>query len=129
MKFIILCAIIVLSQPPAQIQPAGSFPTEITTIENPELITFECTAYCPCSLCCGQWANGITASGTIARAAHTIAASKEYPFGTQIELNGTIYTVEDRGGAIKGNKIDVYFDTHEEALQFGRRKIEGRVLY
>ena len=36
-------------------------------------------------------------------------------------INGHTYTVEDRGGAIKGNKIDIYVDSHQEALKLGRK--------
>ena len=100
----------------------------IETEREYELVTFNCTAYCPCSICCGQWANGITASGSTATAGRTIAASKTYAFGTEIEINGIVYVVEDRGGAIKGNNIDIFFDTHAEALQFGRQQLEGKVL-
>jgi len=39
-------------------------------------------------------------------------------------IDGREYTAEDRGGAIKGNKIDVFFDTHKEALNFGRQTAE-----
>lgn len=79
---------------------------------------YKLTAYCGCSKCCGK-STGITASGTKAKANHTIAASKNFAFGTKIEIDGCIYVVEDRGGAIKGNKIDVYFSSHSEALNFG----------
>ena len=82
------------------------------------------TAYCPCRKCCGKWANGITASGTTATPNHTIAAPKSFAFGTVLIINGQEYVVEDRGGAIKGRKLDIYFDTHREALQWGRRKCE-----
>jgi 3D (Asp-Asp-Asp) domain-containing protein len=86
------------------------------------------SAYCACIQCCGK-TNGITASGTQATANRTIAASSAYPFGTKIEIEGMgIYTVEDRGGAITGNKIDIYFDSHQEALQFGRRNLQIKVV-
>lgn len=86
------------------------------------------SAYCPCAKCCGK-TNGITASGTKATAKRTIAAPKNYAFGTKIEIAGMgVYTVEDRGGAITGNKIDVYFNTHQEALQFGRRNLQIKVV-
>ena len=86
------------------------------------------SAYCACMQCCGK-TNGITASGTQATANRTIAASSVYPFGTKIEIEGMgIYTVEDRGGAITGNKIDIYFDSHQEALQFGRRNLQIKVV-
>ena len=79
---------------------------------------YKLTAYCGCSKCCGK-STGITASGVKAKANHTIAAPKNFVFGTKIEIDGNIYIVEDRGGAIKGNKIDVYFSSHSEALNFG----------
>ena len=86
------------------------------------------SAYCACVKCCGK-TNGITASGTKATAGRTIAAPKNYAFGTKIEIAGMgTYIVEDRGGAITGNKIDIYFDSHAEALKFGRRNLQIKVL-
>lgn len=81
---------------------------------------FQLTAYCKCSKCCGKWSEiPGTASGAMPKANHTIAADKKFKFGTKLKINDTIYTVEDRGSAINGNHIDIYFDTHEEALEFG----------
>ena len=77
--------------------------------------------------CCGK-TNGITASGTHATANRTIAAPKTFAFGTKVVINGVTYTVEDRGGAIQGNRIDIYMDTHSEALQWGVRYLEVDVL-
>ncbi len=89
---------------------------------------FTLTAYCPCTICCGQWSNPsnpTTASGTTATAGRTIAAdTSRFPFGTQLVINGQVYTVEDVGGAIKGNKIDIYFNTHQEAINFGRQSAQ-----
>lgn len=90
--------------------------------------TFETTAYCACAQCCGK-SDGITASGTYATQGRTIAAPSNYAFGTEIEINGNVYVVEDRGGAIKGNRIDIFFDSHSEANNYGRRTIEGKVYY
>lgn len=71
--------------------------------------TFKITGYCSCSRCCGK-SNGITASGTKATAGRTIAAdTSKYPFGTKMVIDGHTYTVEDRGGAISGERIDMYF--------------------
>ena len=81
---------------------------------------FLLTGYCPCVICCGK-TNGITASGALATSNHTIAADRRYAFGTKMVIFGQVYTVEDRGGAINGNHIDIFFNTHEEALQFGKR--------
>jgi len=91
-------------------------------------VTFETTAYCPCSKCCGK-SDGITASGTRATAGRTIAAPSTYAFGTQIEIDGVIYTVEDRGGAIKNNRIDIFFNDHQTANNYGRQWVEGKVYY
>lgn len=85
---------------------------------------FVVTAYCPCAKCCGK-TNGITASGTQATAGRTIAAdTSRFPFGTQLVINGNVYTVEDRGSAIGGNRIDIFFNTHQEAINFGRRTVD-----
>ncbi|MCI9616576.1 MAG: hypothetical protein HFG31_01065 [Eubacterium sp.] len=83
--------------------------------------TYKITGYCGCSSCCGK-TDGVTASGTQATAGRTIAAdTTKLPFGTKVVIDGHTYTVEDRGGAIKGNKIDVYFSSHSKALQWGVR--------
>ena len=81
---------------------------------------YKITAYCPCSKCCGK-SNGITASGTKATAGRTVAASSNFALGTKLNINGHIYTVEDRGGAINGNKIDIFVNSHSEALAWGVR--------
>lgn len=81
---------------------------------------FKLTAYCPCSKCNGKWAGGITSTGAKAKANHTIAVDpKVIPYGTVVLINGQSYIAEDCGGAIKGNKIDIFFDTHTEASNFG----------
>ena len=82
------------------------------------------TAYCPCEKCCGK-SDGITSTGVKAKANHTIAADpKILPYGTEIRCGYGEFVVEDTGGALKGkNRIDFFFDTHEEALQFGRQNI------
>lgn len=95
---------------------------EIITTTQDELIGyFTLTAYCSCSSCCGK-SDGITASGTKAQAYHTIAAdTRVLPFGTVVYINGEDYVVEDTGSAIHNNRIDVYFNSHSEARNFGRR--------
>lgn len=90
---------------------------------------FEATAYCACPKCCGKWADGVTALGTKATAKRTIAVdSNLIPLGSKVEIEGLgIYIAEDTGSAIKGKIIDIYFDTHEEALKFGRQKVNIRI--
>ena len=88
---------------------------------------YKVTAYCACMQCCGK-TNGITASGAKATANHTIAAPSTFAFGTKVVINGITYTVEDRGGAIQGNRIDIYMNSHQEALQWGVRYVDVEVL-
>ena len=85
---------------------------------------FTCYAYCPCTYCCGK-SNGITATGTIATAGRTIAVDpKIIPLGSTVIINGREYIAEDTGGGIRGYKVDIFFDSHKEALQFGKQKLE-----
>ena len=93
---------------------------------------FKLTAYCPCAKCCGKWANGITATGTTATEGRTIAVDpRVIPYGSSVTIyfaDGTshTYTAEDCGGAIKENRIDVFFDSHEDARAFG---VQSAMVY
>jgi len=98
-----------------------------TTGGNSSGTIYKITAYCPCSKCCGK-ATGRTASGTKATPGRTVAASSKYAFGTKLNIGGHIYTVEDRGGAITGNKIDIFVNSHSEALQWGVRYLPVSVV-
>jgi 3D (Asp-Asp-Asp) domain-containing protein len=88
---------------------------------------FKITAYCPCAKCCGKWTNVYprrTASGHRIRPGDKFcAADKSIPFGTMIIIpgynDGLPVPVLDRGGAITGDRLDVYFDSHKEAVQWG----------
>lgn len=94
---------------------------------NGETKIFKITAYCSCAKCCGKQ-TGITASGTKATAGRTVAASSQYAFGTKLVINGKSYVVEDRGGAIQGNKIDIYMNSHAEALAWGVKYLPVQVV-
>lgn len=104
--------------------------------EPEEWIDAVATAYCSCEKCCGKWAlnrpDGIvyTASGAIAQEGVTIAADWSlYPPGTVLYIEGIgERTVQDRGGVINGQKIDIYFESHEDALQFGRQDVRIRIV-
>lgn len=90
--------------------------------------TFKVYGYDACIPCCGK-TNGITATGTKATAGRTIAVDPNtIPLGSQVIINGNIYIAEDTGGAIKGNKIDMFFNTHQEALQWGVRTLEVTII-
>lgn len=81
---------------------------------------FLITAYCPCIECCGK-TDGVTACGRIATSNHTLAADASVPFYTKLIINGQVYEVEDRGGAINGNHLDMFFNSHSEAMQWGTK--------
>lgn len=92
----------------------------------------EVTAYCPCAKCCGKWADGKFADGSTVRAwddidgvkYRLVAAPKRYAFGTILHVKEVgLVKVVDRGGAIKGMRLDLFFMTHQEALEFGRRSL------
>lgn len=86
--------------------------------------TFKTTAYCPCYGCSEGWGRN-TSTGALATANHTIAVDpRVIPYGSRVMINGVIYTAEDRGGGVKGNHIDIYFNSHNETRQYGMRRVE-----
>jgi len=107
------------------------------------------TGYCRCGKCCGwrrTWYGrpvfssgpnkgkrkrvGQTASGIIARTGTIAADTSKYPFGTIMYVEGYGYgRVEDRGGKVKGDHIDLYFTTHKQALRWGKKKIAVKIWH
>ena len=90
------------------------------------------SAYCPCKKCCGEFSDGHTATGyKITKGDRFVAAPRTYSFGTRMVIagynRGNPVIVRDRGGAIKGNKLDLYFDTHQEALNWGVKILEVKL--
>lgn len=106
---------------PAWDKPA----TESAVCNDVFLGKFTLTAYCPGRCCCGKWASGYTATGTLATEGRTIAVDPHViPYGSRVLLifpNGTqrTYIAEDCGGGVNGNHIDVFFDDHQAARVFG----------
>lgn len=103
---------------------SGATTTPVTTTESGECIgTFTITAYCGCKKCSGG--SGKTASGTTPTEGRTIAADTSIlPFGTQVVIDGVVYTVEDRGSGVTGNHIDIFFATHKKAMAFGKKTMK-----
>ena len=110
--------------------------TEITTetktvTVGEKLGSVVTSGYCSCSICCGQWAGGATASGAMPQAKHTLAVDAKnpiVPLGTKIVMNGVEYTVEDTGAFAKyGVDFDVYYSSHSEALAHGHKTWEAYV--
>jgi 3D (Asp-Asp-Asp) domain-containing protein len=100
--------------------------------EKWRIVRMKVTGYCPCPKCCGHYSDGITASGHKIQPGDTFVASdKRYSFGTEMIIegynDGKPVKVLDRGGAIKGNKLDAFFHTHQQALEWGVRYIDVKV--
>ena len=77
---------------------------------------YRMTHFCPCRKCNGRNA-GRTASGAPMTVGRTVATGREFPFGTRLLINGTIYTVEDRG--VPNGCVDILVDSHGEANRRG----------
>lgn len=110
---------------------------------NPEKIELEVTAYCPCGKCCNWHRNwllqpvyssgplagqrkrvGVTASGTLAQPGTIAADPAVFPFGTIMYVPGYGYgRVEDTGSHVKGQRIDVFFRRHSQAVRWGRQRL------
>ena len=79
---------------------------------------FTTTGYCNCEQCSGG--HSLTYAGTAPRAEHTLSADLNlFPIGTQLMLDGIIYTVEDMGSSVNGNIIDIFYDCHQDAEAHG----------
>lgn len=118
-------------------------PRNVTPFER----TLRVTGYCKCGECCGwhrTWYGlpvyssgpnkgkrkivGQTASGTRARPGTIAADTKLYPFGTVMYVPGYGYgRVEDRGGKVKGQHIDLYFRSHRRARNWGSKKLRVKI--
>lgn len=95
--------------------------TTINVEEKRYLGEFKITHYCPCSRCCGVGGGKITASGTRPTAGRTVGVNPRLiPYGTKLQI-GKIkgYVAEDTGGGIGWYHLDVFCNSHQEALQKG----------
>ena len=104
--------------------------TETRTVRVGESLGMVVTSgYCNCSICCGHYAGGPTASGVMPTADHTIAVDMYdmfLPFGTRVVMNGTEYVVEDTGPLTRyGVTFDVYYDDHDVAEAHGHQTWEA----
>jgi 3D (Asp-Asp-Asp) domain-containing protein len=136
---------------PALFWWSGCYNDRIRPPENrvSQVVVVETTGYCNCGKCC-SWRRsffglgrpvfssgvnqgkpkevGVTASGTTAKHGTIAADTTRLPFGTVVYVPGYGYgRVEDRGGAIKGAKLDLWFPSHEKALKWGRKKMKVRI--
>lgn len=97
-------------------------------LETGKRFTINASAYTAAADECGK-NDGITASGLMVTENRTLACPPNYPFGARIAIEGMgEYRCEDRGGAIKGNHIDIYMETKSEAFAFGRQHLEAEII-
>lgn len=110
-------------------------------------VRLQVTAYCACEKCCG-WKRdsrgrkvyaygpqkgkpkvvGMTASGTYAKRGTIAADTNIFPMGTIMYIEGYGYgIVEDRGSSIAGKHIDLFFKSHERALEWGKQTLDVKV--
>lgn len=116
---------------------------DIPTVKQPEYISlgeFLVSAYCSCEICCNEYAldrpldeNGneiVKGSiGQVLTPQYSIAVDpKVIPYGTEVMFGENTYLAQDCGGAIKGNRIDLYFNDHQAALEWGMQYYEVFVL-
>lgn len=80
---------------------------------------FTLTSYCNCERCCGKWADGVTASGLPAEPGIIAVDPDVISLGSYVMIDGVEYLAADTGGAIKGNRIDVFCEDHQSALEYG----------
>ena len=122
-----------LPPPPQQEKPIETETLPYSdTVDKIFLGYFKLTAYCSCRKCCGKWAdcrpkdengNDIVYGASGAKLIEGISVAVDpsvIPYGSMIEFDEHFYLAHDTGGGIKGLRIDVYYNSHERALQFGR---------
>ncbi|MBM4103313.1 MAG: hypothetical protein FJ263_04570 [Planctomycetes bacterium] len=97
-----------------------------------KIVRMRVTAYCTCPKCCGKFADGRTADMHKIHHGDTfVAADKRIPFGTEIIIPGynddRPVEVKDRGRLIKGNRLDVFFNSHKTAKKWGAKYLDVMV--
>ena len=116
---------------PKKIEIETNKEVDVQAAKPVSLGEFKLTAYCPCEKCCGIWASNrpddvvYGAIGEELKEGYSIAVDPTViPYGTEVIINGKTYKAQDCGGAIKGNRIDVYINNHNDALEFGVKYAE-----
>ncbi len=96
-------------------------------------VEMEITAYAPLDPqavegVCFSGDPRVTASGRRTTPGITIAAPRSIPFGTWLHIDGIGWRrVDDRGGKIRGNRLDLCVQTQKEALRWGRRRVRVHI--
>lgn len=124
---VIILALVIILHSPASVVAPVMFPVEVVQEyqepepPEPETITFEATAY--------TWTGNRTASSTWPAVGTVAVDPKVIPLGTKLYIEGYGPAVAlDTGGDIQGQIIDLYMDSYQECIEWGRRQVEVRVM-
>lgn len=129
-KLITLVIVAMLGIPIEQAQTEPQ-PQEYVVEKYTSIGDFKLTAYCSCKKCCGKWANNrpVDENGNeivygacsvpLEQGVSIAVDPNVIPLGSTVYIDGIPYVAHDTGGAIKGKRIDVYFSSHEDAVEFG----------
>ena len=87
---------------------------------------FTVTAYCNCPICCGKWSGSACKNGEYPQQGITVACDESViPLNTYIEIEGYgVRKCQDTGSKIINKRLDLYFDSHQEALKFGKKNLK-----
>ncbi len=101
--------------------------------ENPEQKAFTviATAYSddPISINVAKWHDGKTATMTNVRWGVVAVDPKVIPLGSKIFIKDMgWFSAEDKGGKIKGNRIDIFYPTRRQALNFGIKELQVLIV-
>lgn len=116
-----------------QYMPEYKLTTPETQITKVSLGKYTITAYCSCEKCCGKWAqnrpNGKVIGSAGIELTPEVSVASPLPFGTILEIDGNNYIVEDRTSEAIAKRynnkiIDIYFDSHQKALNYGKKSME-----
>jgi len=119
----------VIREPTHTIVLRGAHGTPTRGGDRRHPLMMEATAYEPGPRSCGRWATGYTATGVRARRGVVAVDDRVIPMGARLYVAGYGFAVAaDRGGAIKGMRIDLCFPTYDEAIRFGRRRVKVYLL-
>ena len=115
--------------PCPEVTPVDFYDSYVPATSHSALFTV--THYCGCSKCCGNYSDGSEsvaygASGKRLEALVSVAVDPSViPLGTVLhDAEGRLYRAEDTGGAINGNRIDLFVGDHQEAINMGVREME-----